>query len=614
MFDWCKFCLSILLVTTLLPEIHAQNAQKNATGSISGQIKVGEKAAPGIAVALTSAEMQGAGAGSSARAATDGDGRYLINNLAPGRYRVNVLAPGYVITGSYSSVQLGEGQSLSGADFVLTKGGVITGRVTGNGDRPVIGEPVILIAVDENGQPVRSPLVNLNNFRTDDRGIYRIYSIPTGRYLVSVGRGDGGGGRGGGTGAGFGGFDNSSSKWQRTYYPEAVEVAQASVIDIEAGKEVAGIDIRMASRDTYVVTGRVVDSDTGNPVTGVLIGHGRVVGRGDRGGRGGRGGRADRSEGNNNSNQGFVAAGAAAGTSGPDGEFRIEGLSPGDYAAYIAHDQAAGQNEFYSEPVSFTVSSQDVSGIEIKLRRGASISGVVSFEGMTDPTAMANLKNIIVSAQSRGARSESGVSMMSNFMSQVAPNGGFRVGGLSPGLVNLNVRDQSAPGPFSGLAILRIERNGADLRSGLQVESGEQVTGVRIVLTYGTSIVRGVVRVEDGTLTPNLRLMVFARRTDVGRGAGGPMGGGMPAQVEANGRFQIERLVAGTYEISVQMMGGRGAGFAGGRRSGTASQTIVVGNNSAVDVVIPLNLGALLNPQADQNNTGGQGRRRGGRP
>jgi hypothetical protein len=596
MFRSLKWFLPIFLIGAGFSEARAQNAQKTASGSVSGQIKIGERGAPGIAVALTSVEARGGNTDTSARVVTDGEGRYTVSNLAAGRYRLNVLAPGYVISGSNSLVRVDDGQSLGGIDYVLTKGAVITGRVTAHGDRPVIGEPVTLIALDETGQPMRSAPGNANNFRTDDRGIYRIYGIAAGKYLVSVGRGGGFNQPGPG-----GGFGNGSRMWQRTYYPDALEITQATAVEVDAGREITGIDIRMAAVDTYAVAGRVVDAETGNPIGGVLIGHGQIAGRGNPGD-----GRARR----------VVAGGGADGVSNPEGEFRIDGLKKGDYAVYLAQDQAAGQNEFYSEPVGFTVSGQDVSGIEVKLRRAASVNGAVVFEGLTDPSVIANLQNFTVRAQIRGGPvGDSGLSMINSSTSQVSSNGSFRVSGLSPGLVSLNISDRRAPGPFSGLTILRIERNGADLKSGLRVESGEQVTGVRIVVAYGGGVVRGFVKVEGGALTPNMRLMVFARRMDVSRSADGGMGGGMPAQVDSNGRFQIERLVAGTYEISVRMMGGMGRPGPGqGGRSDAATQTIVVGGNSAQDIVIPINLAALTEQQGNQPERGRSGRMRGGRP
>jgi hypothetical protein len=111
-----------------------------------------------------------------------------------------------------------------------------------------------------------------------------------------------------------------------------------------------------------------------------------------------------------------------------------------------------------------------------------------------------------------------------------------------------------------------------------------------------------LVLLQGGTVPPQLRLMVSARRVDASASAGGR--GGFPAQVDPSGRFQIERLVPGTYELAVQVMGmGRG----GGNSSG-AKQTVNVGSG-VQNVVIPLDLSAMINQQAP--NAGG--RRRGGR-
>lgn len=596
--------IGLLIIFSLfgLPAANAQTVQKAATGSIAGQIRIGERGAAGVVVALTSAEARGnapgpprpvAGANpeSSARATTDGDGRYQINQVAAGSFRVTALAPGYVVSGSTRALQIAEGQSVNNVDFTLTKGGVITGRVTGRGDRPVIGEPVTLTPLDSNGQPARFPAAAAMNFRTDDRGVYRVYGLATGRYVVSVGRGEGRGGGPGRADVFAGGRGGSSTTWQRTYYPDVLEAAQATVVAVEAGNEVTGIDIRMNSRDSYAISGRVVDAETGSPIAAVLIGHGRTGGAG-----GGGGNRGDRQ---------LVTGGNTDGMSNAEGEFRIEGVTPGKYAVYVAQDRAMGQSEFYSDPVPVEVSAQDVSGIEVRLHRGASIIGAIVFENAGDPGALASLPNFVVSASSRGGGRGGGG--MNNASSQVAANGGFRIAGLSPGLVNLNVSDRRSPGPGSGLTIMRIERDGADLRAGLRVEPGEQVTGVRIIVAYGNSTLRGVVQVQGGALPPQLRLTVLARRLDASASAGGR--GSFPAQVEASGRFQIDRLVPGAYEVTVQAMG---LGRPGSNSSG-AKQTVNLGSG-VQNVVIPLDLAALVNQQNPNAGANNGGRRRGGRP
>ncbi|HZS03276.1 MAG TPA: carboxypeptidase regulatory-like domain-containing protein [Blastocatellia bacterium] len=633
----------------------SQPAQKEASGTVTGRLKIEDQPARGFVVALSSADYNGSATNAITKATTDDDGRYQLTGVAAGRFRVMPLAPGYVVynTGLARTdsqvVTLGDGEVRDGIDFTLVRGGVITGRVTSAEGRAVIGERVNVTSVDANtqaGQRSQPPAPPDVNFTTDDRGVYRVYGLPAGRYLVSVGRGGGGnrgqnviqngvqqnggqgatpnggqggtqpgaqnggpggggpggggpGGRGPGGGpggpggfGGFGPFGPAAGGYQLTYYPDATDQAQATIVEVEAGKEASGINIRMAGRgEVFAASGRVIDAETGRPVVGVLVGHGMA-------------------------NRRSVMGNITDGVTNENGEFRIEGLRAGAYAAFAAQDPAAGLTDFYSDPATFEVVTQDASGLEVKLHRAASISGTIVFEGQADPAITTNLQNLIINASVRG----SGLNVMNDLSVNAAPNGSFRLTGLSPGRVNLNVSNSQAPGPFSGITLLRIERNGADARAGLEVAAGEQVAGVRVVLATGSSIVRGTVKVEGGTMSQGMMMMVMARRTDDGSGAGGGMRGGMsaaPSPVDPSGRFQIEKLVAGTYEISVQVMGGGGGG-PGQRqqRPSSATQTVAVGNGTTQDVVLTLNLADLNTQGGSQRNPGGnpQGNPGQGRP
>ncbi len=585
-----------------------------ATASVTGQIKIGDTPARGVSVALLTADRRTTPAqtapqtNAQTRTTTDGDGRYKFANLAAGNYRVTVLSPGYIVFGNSELVRNGQqitlkdGEAVERIDFTMTRGGVITGKVTSNTNRPIISEPITLTTVDDNGQQAQFNAPEGVNLRTDDRGVYRAYGLPPGKYLVSAGRGNAQGGPPGFT---------ANRTYQRTFHPEATEEANATPITVEAGKEVTEVDIRMASIDTFAAVGRVVEAETGKPVAGVLIAHNSVR-------SGGRGGQM----------QMPAQLGSTDGTSGNEGEFRIEGLARGKYSVYVAQDaQNPLTSEYYSEPATFEIATTDVTGLEIRLQRGASINGIVILDGATDPNVLANVR---ISAASRGGGGRGGNAM------PVAPNGTFRVAGLAPGRVSLNVSEANNPGPFSGLQMLRIEKDGAELQSGLEVTPGEQVSGVRIHVAYGTSVIRGVVRVEGGALPQGMRLMVMARRTDSASsgGFGGRGGGMMPAQVDAQGQFQIERLVSGTYEVSAQAMGGgfggpggvgmglggRGGGQQGGQQPGQqagqttrvnpSAQTVVVGNNATQNVVLTLNvanLPAMTQPgNQPGNRQGGQ--------
>ncbi|MFN7928392.1 MAG: carboxypeptidase regulatory-like domain-containing protein [Blastocatellia bacterium] len=256
------------------------------TASVSGQIKIGETPARGVSVALVLNSRQRnpqATTDPATRMTTDADGRYRFTNLAAGSYRVNVLAPGYIVFGTADLVRNGQqvtlkdGEAVERIDFTLTRGGVITGKVVNSNGRPVIGEAVNLVTIDDAGQQSPfNPPGGGGGLRTDDRGVYRAYGLPPGKYLVSAGQGTGGGGGPG--------FMAASRAYIRTYHPEVTDVSQATPITVEAGKEVTDVDIRLASLETFAAAGRVIDAATGNAVMGVLIGHNSVRG----GGRGGQ--------------------------------------------------------------------------------------------------------------------------------------------------------------------------------------------------------------------------------------------------------------------------------------------------------------------------------------
>src|SRR5262249_7033862 len=100
--------LLLLMVVCAGAQPAQQTVQKPGTGSVTGQVKIAETAAPGIAIALISisADARSPQAQTTARATTGADGSYQIGNLSAGRYRAIVMAPGYVVSSNASTVQL----------------------------------------------------------------------------------------------------------------------------------------------------------------------------------------------------------------------------------------------------------------------------------------------------------------------------------------------------------------------------------------------------------------------------------------------------------------------------------------------------------------------------
>ena len=547
----------VLLLGAMLSGTRAQTSQRQGTGVITGRVTYGQKAAANVGVVLLPAERM-VERGAIMKVTTDYEGRYRMANVPVGRFNVVAVAPAYVgpNEGNFGepgkTVTIAEGETVEKIDFSLVKGGVITGRVTTNDGAPVIGERVQLNQVDGQGRVRQRGLANTNPFmfETDDRGVYRLYGITPGRYTISLGEAS----EEGSVRFGFGG----RGYYTRTFHPNVTEEAKATVIEIAEGGEASNVDITLAGKSkSFTASGRVVD-ESGKPVVGARVGNGAVMKDGNRMGGFGWGSLSD-----------------------ANGGFRIDGLLPGRYAAFVWSE---GEIDGYTDAVQFEISEGNVSGLELKMRRGASISGVAVIEGTTDRAALAKLSQLSLVA---GGETEGlAAPMYSN--AKIAPDGSFRITGLRPGKTRLYL---SSYPPIPGFALSRVERDGVPQRE-IEVTSGTPVTGIRVVIEYGTGSVRGLVKIENGPLPEGARMFVTARR----RGdTTGPERRG--AQVDSRGSFVIEGMSSGEYELTLQIF----SPGAPQRRIAPVKQIVTVTNGVESEATFTLDLNTRQ-PEGDKND------------
>src|SRR5215471_551770 len=318
-------------------------------GSISGRVTLGGRPVQDARVTLVQVEGGPMPPSSKplAAAVTDSDGHFLVESVPASRYIVNAFAPA-LFGSSEKVVAVDQGEAVGGIDVTLQRGGVITGRVADQRGQPVVNVVVDVIELDGAGRPRRPSVQNIDSSicRTDDRGMYRIYGLAPGRYKVAVGMAPG-----------SSVIRFPQGFYLRTYHPDAHEETSATIIQVAAGTEASDVDITVAFARTYSASGRIVDARTGEPKAGLLYGYGAV----------GEDGKFDGS------------VGVVNPRSTSKGEFLIKGLLPGRYAAFAVKEEE-DDGDTYSEPVAFDLGSADVSGIEIKLHHGASISGTVVIE------------------------------------------------------------------------------------------------------------------------------------------------------------------------------------------------------------------------------------------
>src|SRR5262245_6803964 len=228
--------LSILLLTAV-SHTSAQTPQRDnrpRTASISGRVTIaGKPAANAVIIILETGLKQGAtGVTGSpmpfkAKTRTYGDGRYTITGIAEGQYFVSAALKAFVAadkSDGYAlnrTVTLDEGEAREKIDFALIRGGVITGKVLDEEGAPLIAGRAQLYTVDEQGRKrYFESQRSYEMSETDDRGVYRIYGLPPGRYIICAG-GEGGGDP----------FRAGSGKFeQRTYHPDTTDEKQARII------------------------------------------------------------------------------------------------------------------------------------------------------------------------------------------------------------------------------------------------------------------------------------------------------------------------------------------------------------------------------------------------
>ena len=168
----------------------AASAQPLAVGTalVSGTVVVAGTGQPARRARVTLNATEGGG---SRTATTDENGRYGFSALAAGRYSLSASKTGHVgVTFGATRpgrpgtpIQLGDGEKFE-AVLQLPRGSVITGTVLDEHGEPTPGTPVR--AMRYVMQAGRRTLQQSGTGSTDDRGIYRVYGLQPGEYLVSA--------------------------------------------------------------------------------------------------------------------------------------------------------------------------------------------------------------------------------------------------------------------------------------------------------------------------------------------------------------------------------------------------------------------------------------------
>ena len=490
----------ILLIFAIVIDARSQSGTEKGPGAtFSGKVTIKGKGAPAIAVGLIRVEETMQQQPTSHRTFTDDQGNYKITNVGPGKYKVTVAAPGLIPADrSYSEklFLISKSETLENVDFTLVRGGVITGRVTDSDGRPLIEEEVSFLLVRDE-QPGQNYYYesSIQPTRTDDRGIYRKFGIPPGKYRVATGQG---------------GADSFGSHGSQTFHPTATEASQAKIIEVTEGSEATNVDITLSYSDgRYSAHGRIIDGETGQPLANISYGVQKRI------------------------TENFTSGYTTGAVTNKDGEFELKDLSPGKYGVVA---EAPPESDWRAEYVWFEVTDQDVTGLTVKTFKTASASGVLVLEGTNDKTIHEKLRQTSLFAETTSPNSN----FSSSRSTRIGQDGSFRFGGLPAGILSFGISNRR-------FRIVRVERAGVAQPQAIEIKEREQITGLRLIANYPNGAIQGIVKLDGNAIPANGHLMFSVKRI----GDLQTPFSGFDVQSDARGQFLVEGLLSGTYEVMV---------------------------------------------------------------
>lgn len=410
---------------------------------------------------------------------TDAEGKFVLHSLDSTLYKVWAIVPAYVmperaIGDRNTYYRVGDSVRLE-----MMLGGVITGKVTSAAGNPVVGIrvralPVSRLNARQSSEPERTPAERL----TDDRGIYRIYGLSSGTYVVSAG----------GAGTQWSAL-NPYDAHAPTFAPSST-LDTASQIIVRAGQE-SNVDIRYRVDQGRTITGTVRSSGkSGATVSLMTVPNNGLF-------------TTSNSYLNPDTN-GFVFYGVT------DGEYDLVAHSG------IGTAEAVSSDMTMSETKRITVKGVDVTGLEFVLQPLGYISGYISLES----------SNLSECESKRPLMSETVVELVRNRervdVKEVAlqrwqappaiPNGKgeFVFRNLRPGQYVFrpqffaqywyvqSISRAATPGNTPLRKSEQPNTKGDVARYWTVLKSGDRITDLRISLAEGAASLRGQVTIAEG--------------------------------------------------------------------------------------------------------------------
>jgi Carboxypeptidase regulatory-like domain len=332
---------------------------------------------------------------------TDASGRFVIQ-IEAGSYRLWVERPGYARQlygsrtpeGTGNSLTLAPGQQMHDLEIKLTPLGAIAGAIFDEDGDPLQGVAIQVLRFSYSTG--RRQLIPVSGASSNDRGEYRAYDLPAGRYLLLATPRGAPLSRPMETAALV---PQAQEPFAPLYYPGVLDSAGASEVALAEGAEITGIDFRLPKVRAVTVRGRLaspIENFAGSQVEVVLA--------------------------HSDGNTGSYINRASGAIDAASGRFEFRAIAPGSY--WLAASQIY-RGRAWSGRIPLEVSAATASdNLAVTLTPAFELEGRVEVDPRTTSLAKLTVRLAAVDGLSPGAPPAS----------KVAADGTFRLAGVTPGV------------------------------------------------------------------------------------------------------------------------------------------------------------------------------------
>lgn len=582
-----RFAAAAVVLATMLATSARSASQRDGAGPTLWQgsavlAGVVVEASGEAAVRRAVVTIQRSGEVATRSVATDDDGRFVARNLPAGRYTVVARKAAYLDAayGAQRPTRPGTAVHLDEAGRAeiivrMARGAVVEGILRGETGEPLPG--IAVYAFDPTDPGTIGPAMFTRQeamATTDDRGLYRIYGLAPGEYIIAAAFNPGGDGEIGrhsdaavdallqrlASGRGQPASAAPSPLpaapvvgYATSYYPGTTLFSDAARVRVAIGEERRGLDFTLAPVPTVTIEGAVVGA--AERLATVRL---SFVVEGPR----------------------TFSAGSRpmlAEPPGPDGRFRYTSVPPGRYTIYARSDAgapAAGRSggagaaiggggrvtgpgptiprDSWFAVAEVPVFAGDVRGVSLVLQPGVSVSGRVVFDAATlqPPGDLTTLRVMM------GPRGGSYVSSFSDGTSignvlispgspRLLDDGTFVVSGVAPGSYELR---STIPSDTEGRWWLRsVMIGGRDLLDEPLDVRDQHVSGVVITYTDRANELTGLFQTASGQPATDYYVVAIPADRALWRAGSRRLVSTRPA---TDGRFSLTRLPAGAYRLA----------------------------------------------------------------